>query len=254
MSKDSQEGLSLWEPLLKVQRHLSVSQQTIHVSQTHSKHTKCTRAHNDHRQQQGHTVHARHVLSGLKLNNIWHFVSKCLIMTLSLLYTIIIPNVYHSGYWHWFCHLVTSSFIYIVLKERPLAAHTYTMYLNKFYQEIDKERTGLSCFFTWILCHWACISFFKYPAILCLSLVSQLVEWVPHVQRLCLRCRLPAFDSICGPLLHVIPPLSTQFLVQSFSCSIKIRAQKLPKKIFKNKSVFIIIYNNLFFLKHFSFS
>lgn len=39
MSKDSQEGLSLCERLLKVQRHLSVSQQTIHVSQTHSKHT-----------------------------------------------------------------------------------------------------------------------------------------------------------------------------------------------------------------------
>lgn len=50
MSKDSQEGLSLRDRLLKVQRHLSVSEQTIHVSQTHSKHTECTHTHIDCRQ------------------------------------------------------------------------------------------------------------------------------------------------------------------------------------------------------------
>lgn len=42
MNKDSQERLSLWEPLLKEHRHLSVSQQTFHASQTHRKHTVYT--------------------------------------------------------------------------------------------------------------------------------------------------------------------------------------------------------------------
>lgn len=47
MSKDSQEGLRLREPLLKVQNHLSVSQQTIHIRRAHSKRTRCAQARND---------------------------------------------------------------------------------------------------------------------------------------------------------------------------------------------------------------
>lgn len=69
MSKDSQEGLNVSEPLLKVQRHLSVSQQTIHVGQTHGKHTKYT--HTDRHvmtagNKQGQRVPAREFNSGLK--------------------------------------------------------------------------------------------------------------------------------------------------------------------------------------------
>lgn len=55
MSKDSREELSLSAPLLKVQRHLSTSQQTIHVSQTHGKHIHIETAGN----RQGHAVHVR---------------------------------------------------------------------------------------------------------------------------------------------------------------------------------------------------
>ncbi len=37
------------------------------------------------------------------------------------------------------------------------------------------------------------------------ALVAQLIEWTPHVWRLCPRCSDSGFDPPCDPLLHVIP-------------------------------------------------
>ncbi len=45
--------------------------------------------------------------------------------------------------------------------------------------------------------------------------VAQLEEQAAHIQRLCPCCSGARFDSTCGPLLHVIPPLSPLFPVHS---------------------------------------
>ncbi len=45
--------------------------------------------------------------------------------------------------------------------------------------------------------------------------VAQVVKQAPHIQRLRPHRSGHKFDSACGPVLHVIPPLSLLFPVYS---------------------------------------
>ncbi len=58
--------------------------------------------------------------------------------------------------------------------------------------------------------------------------VAQSVEQAPHIQRLCPCCSGPGFDSTCGPLLHVIPPLCPLFPVHSQKAQKNIKSISSP--------------------------
>ncbi len=66
----------------------------------------------------------------------------------------------------------------------------------------------------------ACILFIKYLFWPRGTLAAQLVERVPHVQRLCPRCSVHGFNSTLWPFA-ACHSLSFLFPVQFFSCPIK---------------------------------
>ncbi len=89
----------------------------------------------------------------------------------------------------------------VVKKGVPICIHTKTCVLM------------LLIFISFYLC--VCVCVYAYNNHCTGRPVAQSVEQVPHIQRLCPCCSGPRFDSTCGPLLHVIPPLSPLFSVHS---------------------------------------
>ncbi len=60
--------------------------------------------------------------------------------------------------------------------------------------------------------------------------VAQLVEQVPHIQKLCPRCSGNRVDFTCGPLLHVIPSLSFPCFLSTLQVSYqRNKGRKSPK-------------------------